>query len=238
MKSNKILNSIQIEDEMTKFEKDYFFYHHDRYSKILNKIKNFKENNGKILDLSCGFGHLFRACFKMRHARLYGCDKADIAQDNILLKKYGVKYKKYDFRKKIIPFQETDFDLVIFSEVIEHFNFYPLDVLKEIHRILNKNGKLIVSTPNLVRLNNRIKMILGKSINYDIKLDSDKGAYYREYSAEELKYLFTKAGFSSVKIFYIHFDYPDENYLINIVNKVFSLFVPSLRSNLLLIVKK
>lgn len=48
---------------------------------------------------------------------------------------------------KHLPFKENQFDLVLFSEVLEHIS-QPIESLREIHRILRAKGKLILSTPS------------------------------------------------------------------------------------------
>lgn len=47
---------------------------------------------------------------------------------------------------KFVPFPENYFDFVILSEVIEHLES-PLDVLKEIFRVLKPGGKLLLVAP-------------------------------------------------------------------------------------------
>ncbi|MGH1566708.1 MAG: methyltransferase domain-containing protein [Nitrosopumilus sp.] len=40
------------------------------------------------------------------------------------------------------------FDIVIFTEVLEHFNFHPVMILKKIHSLLKSPDKLYLSTPD------------------------------------------------------------------------------------------
>ncbi|MEM3774063.1 MAG: class I SAM-dependent methyltransferase [Candidatus Bathyarchaeia archaeon] len=47
-----------------------------------------------------------------------------------------------------LPFREGVFDEVYMIHVIEHLN-NPLNALKEIFKVLKKNGKLILVTPNI-----------------------------------------------------------------------------------------
>jgi len=45
------------------------------------------------------------------------------------------------------PFEDNEFDLVVASHILEHLK-YPEKCIKEIHRILKENGKLIVKVPH------------------------------------------------------------------------------------------
>lgn len=66
---------------------------------------------------------------------------------------------------------------------------------------MKTDGRLIITTPNLVRLNNRIKLLIGKSINYDISINYEYGAHYREYTASEIIYLLETSGFKKIKYY-------------------------------------
>jgi 2-polyprenyl-6-hydroxyphenyl methylase/3-demethylubiquinone-9 3-methyltransferase len=39
-------------------------------------------------------------------------------------------------------------DVVLFTEIIEHLAFNPVNLWKQIHRVLRKKGRIIVTTPN------------------------------------------------------------------------------------------
>ena len=59
-----------------------------------------------------------------------------------------------------LPFADETFDLVIFSEVIEHLTF-PQIMTAEIARILGPGGALVLTTPNIFSLGNRLATLLG-----------------------------------------------------------------------------
>jgi SAM-dependent methyltransferase len=61
-----------------------------------------------------------------------------------------------------IPLESNSLDAVIFTEVIEHLWHDPLFTLSEINRILKQEtGVLVLSTPNLISLRNRLNFFLG-----------------------------------------------------------------------------
>jgi len=50
-----------------------------------------------------------------------------------------------------IPFKAESFSYVICTEVLEHLHS-PLQALEEICRVLNKNGKVFITVPNLTEI--------------------------------------------------------------------------------------
>lgn len=59
-----------------------------------------------------------------------------------------------------LPFVSSRFDLVLCLEVLEHL-FRPDLALHNILRVLKPNGFLIISTPNIAWIGNRLLMALG-----------------------------------------------------------------------------
>jgi SAM-dependent methyltransferase len=60
-----------------------------------------------------------------------------------------------------LPFRDGSFDVVVFSEVIEHL--VDTDgVLDEILRVLRPGGTLVISTPNLGAWFNRLLLLIGR----------------------------------------------------------------------------
>jgi len=64
-----------------------------------------------------------------------------------------------DLNKEKLPYPDNQFDIIIFTEVIEHI-YNPGFVLKEINRILKPKGKLYLSTPNLINIKNKMEFLL------------------------------------------------------------------------------
>ena len=59
----------------------------------------------------------------------------------------GVKIFEKRVEKNLSFLKNDSSDLLILNSVLEHLD-YPLEVLKEAYRILDKNGMLIVNVPN------------------------------------------------------------------------------------------
>jgi SAM-dependent methyltransferase len=44
--------------------------------------------------------------------------------------------------------EADSFDLVLFSEIIEHITFNPVELWREIYRVLRPGGRIVITTPN------------------------------------------------------------------------------------------
>jgi SAM-dependent methyltransferase len=115
-----------------------------------------------------------------------------------------VRATAVDLRSCSLPYQDAEFDVVVMCEVLEHLNFNPLPLLKEINRVLKLGGGFYLAVPNIARIRNRARLLLGKSIHPSIdhffwELDRTKnmvgGIHWREYSRDELRKLLEPMGF-------------------------------------------
>jgi len=57
-----------------------------------------------------------------------------------------------------LPYADASFDLVTATEVIEHLADFRR-VVREIHRVLRPGGVCILSTPNILNLNSRLRFL-------------------------------------------------------------------------------
>ena len=124
-----------------------------------------------------------------------------------LYEKNGIAFSGVNLRGRGLPFETDSFDLVIACEVIEHLNFNPLPILKEVNRILKTNGYLYVGMPNQARVFNRMNALLGRSIHNGIddffkQLDRNDnmivGLHWREYTLNETVEMVERMGFETV----------------------------------------
>ncbi len=93
------------------------------------------------------------------------------------------------------PFEDDHFDVVLFCEIIEHLTSDPLVAMREIKRVLKPDGVLILTTPNVNRLENVAKMIEGENIYDPYSGYGAYGRHNREYNKDELRQLLTYLGF-------------------------------------------
>ena len=131
---------------------------------LLRKVKG-----KKILDLGCGTG-IYARILKKRGAKVQGIDISpkmiEIARQNV---------KGVDFRIGSVynlPYKSGTFDIVLASLVVHYFGNLN-KALKEIRRVLKKNGVFIFSSDNPVMAATR--GIKGKPRRYRVF-----GNYFKE----------------------------------------------------------
>jgi SAM-dependent methyltransferase len=92
---------------------------------------------GKVLDVGCGIGDFLR----FRNGT-YGTD----INPNVVAfcHKYGQNVTLME--KNILPYSAREFDGIVLDNVLEHID-QPILLLKEIHRVLRPNGRLIIGVP-------------------------------------------------------------------------------------------
>jgi len=78
------------------------------------------------------------------------------------------------------------FDLIVFSEVIEHLHVAPEFVLAFLGSLLSSKGVLICTTPNAADIDKRIRMLLGRNPYERLRLYSLNPGHIREYTRREL----------------------------------------------------
>ena len=145
--------------------------------------KFISKSKSKILDIACGNGFGAHYLSKNGHY-VTGCD-IDIQAINECKKNFSapnLNYIQADGTK--LNFDDDSFDYVISFETIEHTTQYQ-KMLLEFKRVVNKNGLLIISTPNFL-----INSPTGKVLN---------PFHTQEWKYEELAKLL-EATFSNVKL--------------------------------------
>jgi 2-polyprenyl-3-methyl-5-hydroxy-6-metoxy-1,4-benzoquinol methylase len=129
--------------------------YHTENNQRLDKITSIvqKMNPKKILDVGCGEGLLIEKMASKVDAEYYGLDAYE------KIDAINWQYTSTDITERL-PFESEQFDCVVLGEVIEHVPNTDF-VIREIRRVLQDEGYLIISTPNLASWANRILLPLG-----------------------------------------------------------------------------
>jgi SAM-dependent methyltransferase len=99
--------------------------------------------------------------YKFPHYDVCTLDRTDLLKERCRAAGIGLVSSNLD--EGTIPVESGQFDIVIFTEVLEHVFFPPTKILSEIRRVLHTSGKLVLSVPNIATLGNRIKLICGRT---------------------------------------------------------------------------
>ena len=113
--------------------------------KTLNSLK--LPPNARVIDVGCGYGFNTLELAK-RGWDVVGIDKdserLSVAQDLAEIEGRHIDFRKGNLYR--LPFEDNQFDLCLFFEVIEHLRD-PQRALSEISRVLRPQGMLILSIP-------------------------------------------------------------------------------------------
>jgi ubiquinone/menaquinone biosynthesis C-methylase UbiE len=174
-------------------------------------VKDYVKEGEKILDFGCGAGQWYEF-FKEKKVQYFGVDFSEK-----LIEVAKSKYPDANFRVIDginLPFESEFFDKVYAIAVLHHLPSEKIRilVLKEIKRVLKKEGILILTVWNLRRkwkvkkliLKFSILKIFGKTkLDFgDVLMDwmGVKDFYFHCFSQKELKNLFSKTSFDIIKI--------------------------------------
>lgn len=164
---------------------------------ILKRFDGVDRSGITILEIGAYLGLVSISLAKLGF-RVTATDIEEFSSCTGLIKKYkanGVSSVSCNLRIYRLPFPDEEFDAVILCESLEHLNFNPLPVIKEVNRVMKLGGFLYLTVPNIARLENRIKLLKGQSIHNPVKdfftqLDpADNmivGLHWREYTAPEI----------------------------------------------------
>jgi 2-polyprenyl-3-methyl-5-hydroxy-6-metoxy-1,4-benzoquinol methylase len=216
---------------------DYCFRYRLRYKRL---IKRFCELASPVrMDvLDVGGGQLALLCKKLWNDRACA---ADLGRRLFpYLESQGVETVEWNLCEPEQPLVAR-FDVIFFSEVIEHLPLPGHIVLERLRRALKPNGIIICSTPNFFRLHNLVYMALGIRFHDYFRMLEDKGylGHVIEYSRDHLQWQFEKAGFKDCRIEYCQMHHSPINPVFRIMSWIgYPLFViPHFRDNLLAIAR-
>jgi SAM-dependent methyltransferase len=115
--------------------------------------------------------------------------------------KFSMPFTSVNCEVDVFPFPDSTYDCVIFCEVLEHFIEDPFHALSQIARVLKLGGHILLSTPNVARLENVARMLTGVNIYDPYSGHGPHGRHNREYTRHEVAWLLSHLGFEPVEHF-------------------------------------
>ena len=166
-------------------------------SRIFDTLKWIQKRNTRHLSMAeIGPGGIGLCAFQNFNCSLDAYDCTDWFKS--LYSTENIPWKIIDFNQSF-SFPENQYDIILFCEVIEHLCQYPIEVLTKLKMGLKPGGILFVSTPNLIRLSNRLRMVMGREIFSEFSQESLVMGHLREYTVPEMVNLFEKSGFKNIE---------------------------------------
>jgi len=114
---------------------------------LLDIKKNYRKKKKKILDIACGKGSFLREARK-RNLSVFGIDISKIA---IRKARELVEGEFLVGNAERLPYRNETLDYITCLGSLEHFS-HPNIGIKEITRVLKKDGKALIYVPNLMFL--------------------------------------------------------------------------------------
>lgn len=200
---------------------------------IAKYIQNLKDR--KILDIGCYDGEM------LKNLEVIGTQPIGVDISHISLLK--AKQKKCLVVENDvsdgIAFADETFDIVYCSEIIEHIldtDFF----LSEIYRILKPSGYIVITTPNICALRNRIRILFG-GYPYNLEYKLGGAGHIHLYNVKVLTKQMEEHGFKQIKcvgVNLIPWKLCLQSRLLYRINSYLSSFFPNLCLNIVAIGRK
>ncbi len=186
---------------------------HETVEKILQN-----EKRGRVLDIPAGKG-VIALRLKRLGFEVFCCD---LYPQIFKLEDTEIKFGDLD---KNLPYENESFDYIACIEGLEHIE-NPANAIREFARLLKKGGLLIVSVPNILNVEERLKWLFNGYTSHFKPLSQEaiadiKHCFGGEYDdMEEVAFHVNPIGYSEVrfllekndfKLRKIHLDKPKKN---------------------------
>jgi glycosyltransferase involved in cell wall biosynthesis/2-polyprenyl-3-methyl-5-hydroxy-6-metoxy-1,4-benzoquinol methylase len=186
---------------------EYFNTSKERYATYIAAARGYLPDNATILDVGDAPGHvamcLHRLGFAITGLNL-NAEWRKTYPDPTWLETLSVQ--ECDIEKSALPFHESQFDAILFTEVLEHIAVTdPSAILKEFRRVLKPGGLVLFSTPNVCNISNICALLHGMNIFWAPKIfygSCDR--HNREYTPSEVIDCFQQAGLEIVELWGIN----------------------------------
>jgi SAM-dependent methyltransferase len=203
----ELVSSVAVEDAPIEELKAYVQSDFKRFVYTLGLVP--ERSNLALLELGANPYFTTALLSKFRNADLHlanffdhpepeGSQRVTIHKTN---ETFTYRYKQFNIEKDSFPYEDDTFDVVLFCEIIEHLLSDPVHALVEIKRVLKPGGILVLTTPNVVRLDNVRKIIGGENVYDPYSGYGPYGRHNREYTQEDLFSLLSANGFSVSTMF-------------------------------------
>jgi len=153
--------------------------------------------HGAVLDLGCGNGAMLAEIRKRGSWKLCGLDSSESAVSMAQSQGFDVRLADATVDSASL-FEPHSFDLIVSAEVIEHV-YDPRGFLRQAHRLLRPQGRLLLTTPYHGYLKNLLIAVMGK---FDSHVNPlwDCG-HIKFWSRATLSAALTETGFSRIEFY-------------------------------------
>jgi len=169
------------------------------------KVYTMIKEGSTILDIGCSSGNFGEIIIKEKKCTVDGIE-IDDDDFNEAKKKLRNVYK-LDIETDDLSVIKSKYDYVYFGDVIEHLKD-PITSLKRVKKLLENDGQIIFSIPNMAHLSVRLMLLQGK-LEYGETGLLDK-THLHLYTHDEIQRVFKVAGYQITKLDPVMKDFPVE----------------------------
>lgn len=183
---------------------DYYRYHRFRFQAMLATIMALPGK--RVLEIGVNPGQftemLVQAGYAVSGTDLFPEHRAEVWQ------RLGVEVRRWNIDNEAPPYPAASFDIIVFSEVIEHLANPPLEALETFAQLLAPGGYLVISTPNQFYVKSRLRtlfdVVLLQPFDHDeefkrwalLRRDARYYTHSRLFSMAQLAWLGEQSGFN------------------------------------------
>lgn len=202
-------------DRDTDSKSNYLNAHRHEYIRTVHDlVEHFGDRKDvRVLEIGAFFG-VVCICLKRLGYTVTASDVPEymsLPEQEARFSQEGITIHKMRLQDYVFDLDDGAVDAVIMCEVLEHLNFNPLPLIKEINRILDKDGVFYVALPNAASIYNRISLLRGRMVGLSVEGFFDQldpksvmiiNDHWREYTAPEVRYMLERMGFDIAKQYY------------------------------------
>jgi SAM-dependent methyltransferase len=182
-------------------DENYFHGQLGRFSRSVNRILQIRPTPCRVLDIGSHYLHQ-AGLLSLLGYEVYGLDVeiftgADFVAERarrLNIRNFSTKTLEHG---EFLEGYENYFDLVIFTEAIEHITFNPVGFWRRVYELLTQGGTIYLTTVNSFRPKALLKTILrlttltgtGLSVR-EVLGTITYGHHWKEYSPREIKQYF------------------------------------------------
>jgi len=175
-----------------------------RFRDTLDMVLQVHTGGGKLLELGAGPYFLTQLLHRYTSYDLdlanYHGEEARDWEHYQQIEETEFHYAYFNAESDPFPYDNGQFDMVLCCELVEHLTVDPTHMLCECHRVLVDGGYLLVTTPNVLRLQNVEYLLRGRNIYDPYSGYGIYGRHNREYAPRELVHLLLECGYEIAQL--------------------------------------
>jgi len=186
--------------------------HTSTNDKVFSLVRPHLREGARVVDVGAGEGYFSKMVGDRVQAELKRAPESMLAACDLFPEFFRYSGIRCDPIKAdgSLPYADESFDVACSLEVIEHIKD-QFAFARELHRVVKPGGIAIVSTPNVLNLNSRVRYLhSGFTVLFDpLHLSSDDprhtGGHINPVPYYYLAYQLRRAGFRNVTVHYDRF---------------------------------